>query len=92
MLLFAIISMAGCDDDPEMILNDGRSISEVNFYKEESLVYDSTTRIVYIRQYTFDANYVYTLYLSENGLPYKFINGELVEVNPFDAMDTGDVE
>jgi hypothetical protein len=37
-----------------------------------SLVYDANTKIVYMANYTYYGNYVYTAYIAENGLPYKY--------------------
>lgn len=83
MLMLIIVSMVGCGDNnnnQEIIANDGRSIYAENICKNELLIYDTDTNIVYIKQYTYFDNYIYTLYLSENGLPYKYVNGELIEV------------
>ena len=89
VLIIAIGSMngCGCSEEPKRILDDGSSIFIDNIAKSEQLVYDSNTKIVYIRQYTYSGNYVYTLYLSENGLPYKYDDGKLIEVNPFDVTE-----
>ena len=81
MLMLTIVSMVGCgDNNREIVANDGRSIYAENICKKELLIYDTDTNIVYIKQYTYSGNYIYTLYLSENGLPYKYVNGELIEV------------
>lgn len=81
MLILIIVSMVGCgDNNREIIANDGRSIYAENICNKELLIYDTDTNIVYIKQYTYNGNYIYTLYLSENGLPYKYVNGELIEV------------
>jgi hypothetical protein len=82
IMVHIIITMAGCgcNSNTEVIQNDGRSITAINISATETLVYDTNTRIVYIEQYTYSGNYIYTPYLSENGLYYRFIDGELVEV------------
>ena len=84
ILIFVVVVMAcGCgatEDRSETITNDGRSIYSVDISQRETLVYDTNTRIVYISQYTYNGNSVYTLYLSENGFPYRYVDGRLVEV------------
>ena len=84
-----VISMYGCceSNTETKILDDGRSITEWDIVKHEQLVYDSTTKIVYIKQYTYSGNYIYTLYLSENGLPYKYVDGKLVEIGQSDMHE-----
>lgn len=84
MLILAIVFVTcSCQaraDSTEIIMNNGRSIRSVDISKEEALIYDPNTRIVYIEQTTHNLYNVYTPYLSENGLPYRYVNGELVEV------------
>lgn len=83
ILILIVMLVAGCTDsetNKEIIANDGRSIHAVDICDLEELVYDTNTQIVYIRQYTYCGCLIYTLYLSENGLPYRYVNGELVEV------------
>ena len=88
-LIIAIGSMngCGCSEEPKRILDDGSSIIIVDIAKTEQLVCDYNTKIVYIRQNTYHGYYVYALYLSENGFPYKYDDGKLVEVNPFDVTE-----
>lgn len=78
-LILITLSMSGCNSSSEPI-NDGGTISAHNFM-EESLVYDTNTNIVYICYDNVNYDDVYTLYLSENGLPYRYIDDELVEVS-----------
>ena len=83
MLILAVVFVTcSCQAkaDSTEIMNDGRSIRSIDISKEETLIYDTNTRIVYIEQTTHNYYKVYTLYLSENGLPYRYVNGELVEV------------
>lgn len=85
MSILITVSMLGCggypsDDRTETIENDGRSIYSVDILMGENMIYDANTRIVYISQYTYNGNYIYTLYLSENGFPYRYVDGKLVEV------------
>ena len=83
ILILIVMLVAGCADsetNKEIIANDGRSIYAVDIYDLEELVYDTNTQIVYIRQNTHNYYSIYTLYLSENGFPYRYVNGELVEV------------
>ena len=83
LLVFSIILVIilnGCGN-PQVITNDGRIIRAVDITNEEELVYDIQTNIVWIRQLTSGGFAIYTLYISENGLPCKFINGQMVEIN-----------
>lgn len=83
ILMLIVMSMVACGGKPannEIIANDGRSIYSVDIFRREDMIYDTNTKIVYISQYTYNGNYIYTLYLSENGLPYRYVNGELIEV------------
>jgi hypothetical protein len=80
MVAFMVCGCGATEDRSETIENDGRSIYSVDISKRETLVYDTNTRIVYISQYTYNGNSVYTLYLSENGFPYRYVDGRLVEV------------
>ena len=83
ILILIIMLVAACTDletNKEIIANDGRSIYAVDIYDLEELVYDTNTQIVYIRQATYSGCFIYTLYLSENGFPYRYVNGELVEI------------
>lgn len=72
-----IILMAVGANDSQVInveANNRYTIAAVTF-DESDLVYDTTTKIVYI-----NSNNVYTPYLSPNGLPYRYVDGRLVEV------------
>lgn len=83
ILAFAIVFIVcGCEseDREELIENNGCPIYSVDILQNETLIYDKNTRIVYMSQYTYNGHAVYILYLSENGLPYRYVDGELVEV------------
>lgn len=73
-------TVCGCGDNSEVITNDGRSITAIDLVSQEGLVYDTATEIVYISQSTYGGAKIYTPYFSENGLLYRYIKGELVEV------------
>ena len=83
LIITIAFTACGCkaENKTELIENNGRSIYSVDILQDEILIYDINTKIVYICQYTYSGNYIYTPYLSENGFPYKYIDGELVEVN-----------
>lgn len=83
MITVIAFSMVRCSSSGEVIdtiTTERYSISSKTF-TEGDLVYDTNTRIVYIENYTYNGNFVYTPYLSSNGLPYRYIGGELLEVN-----------
>ena len=81
-----IVSMTGCtsssNDQVEVVENSGHEIYSVDLTTagNNKLVYDINTKIVYISQYTYNGNRIYTLYTSENGFPYRYVDGRLVEV------------
>jgi uncharacterized protein YcfL len=81
MVLLLLIALVGCGSSTsEPVSNSERVIHPVDITNAEQLIYDTNTGIVYLQQRTYSGHYIYTLYLSENGLPYKYINGELIEV------------
>lgn len=77
-----VFLLSGCSDGQEInqySKGDRFDIKSTTF-TESDLVYDKNTKIVYINIYTAGEHYVKTPYLSENGQPYRYINGKLVEV------------
>ena len=59
------------------------SIIEQDILHEGQFVYDTNTKIVYIKNNTYSETFprsVLTLYLSENGNPYRYVNGKFVEI------------
>lgn len=78
-LISITLSMSGCNSSSEPI--DGGGTISAHDFMEESLVYDTNTNIVYICHDDVTYDNIYTLYLSENGLPYRYIDGELIEVS-----------
>lgn len=84
LLFTLLVSMTSCtssnSSNVETIGNDGREIYSVDITAQEKLIYDANTKIVYISQYTYNGNYIYTPYLSKNGFPYKYVDGRLVEI------------
>ena len=82
VLLFIIMvcAIAGC-------VRNARDNNSATTYQMKSvsfkdrLVYDKETNIVYIQNPTgSNGEYSYTPYVSENGLFYEYINGEIREV------------
>jgi len=83
VMIFIVLLMTcscGAIGEPEPIKNCGETIQAINLLSKENLVYDINTEIVYLQQGTYGGSQIYTLYLSENGLPCKYIDGQLVEV------------
>ena len=77
-ILLSSILLTGCVSEPTYINMEG---TENNIEFKEFidicktpiyLVYDPLTDIVYIKSYTYNANYVYTPYYAVNGLPYLY--------------------
>lgn len=95
IILLVIIWMSGCAvsnaDSTAPCEPTEMTCVPVNLYVNEGLVYDVNTNIVYINQRTYQGSRVYTLYLSPNGLPYKYIDGELVEIeyHESEVIDNG---
>ena len=82
MIAMLVCTMVGCRAQKIYEdTRDGYSIREENISETEMLVFDTKTRIVYICNRTNGGHEVYTLYLSENGLPYRYIDGKLTEVD-----------
>lgn len=80
-MLFVFL-LSGCSSNEEIdqrSKDDGNNIESITL-SEFDLVYDKHTQIVYINNCTANGYHVYTPYLSENGRPYRYINGKLVEV------------
>jgi hypothetical protein len=79
------ISFTGCEETPYITdsYKDGNN-RFVEIYDETDLYYDKDTKIVYyIYQEDGIGGYSYsyiTPYIAENGLPYTYENGELVEI------------
>ncbi len=77
----SIIIFAGCDESQVDVVtvnvSNNENISGSQFGEfigiGSNLTYDSATRIVYIKNYTYGCqNYVYTPYYASNGLPYRY--------------------
>lgn len=59
--------------------NTRHSIKSKTFNASE-LVYDSNTGIVFIEKYSTYNGYTYIPYPAPNGLPYRYVDGYLVEI------------
>lgn len=84
-------SLTGCGDTLNANVENSDTLNS-NILGQESFVvigsglyYDSATRIVYMRNYTYCANYVYTAYYAPNGLPYRYNP----ESNTFEEIKSG---
>ena len=73
-----ILYLIGCTEPTPVYINveNKENLSEGNFCVfvpiGGDLVYDSVTRIVYIKNPTASLCYVYTAYYAPNGLPYRY--------------------
>lgn len=79
LLTTCLLSGCGAIAEENDVKVNGYDIRSYDF-KKESLVYDIDTLIVYIENHTYHGRCVYTQYLSENGLPYKYVDGKFVEI------------
>lgn len=87
ILSLSIINLVGCNSKKSIEKNtiDVPNFIyicdfEKNYIYTYSYYYDENTNIVYIVYK--DANYDYMYpYIASNGLPYKFVDGEFVEIN-----------
>lgn len=89
IFLFFIVLLVGCVEtttlNGKVTIQSGRFIT-ISYYPIE-LSYDTATEIVYIKNYTYHSNYVYTPYYAPNGLPYRYNH----ETNTFEEIDENDI-
>ena len=78
ILLFSSINLIGCTTT-ELNVNMEGEVSNIQPGGFVSicdypipLSYDTMTKIVYIKNITYGARYVYTPYYAPNGLPYRY--------------------
>lgn len=74
---FLIFSLTACSEQTVQVnVSNSENISSNQFGKfidiGNNLVYDTATRIVYVENYTYYGNDVYTPYYAPNGLPYRY--------------------
>lgn len=76
ILIFLLTSCACESQHIDVNVSNSENISSNNFGSfiniDGNLVYDSATRIVYVKSYTYNNNYTYTPYYAPNGLPYRY--------------------
>ena len=78
MLSFIIIlSLIGCSSEPVKVnVSNSESLSSNQFGEfvniGDNLYYDSATRIVYMKNYSYMGYCFYTTYYAPNGLPYRY--------------------
>ena len=87
--LFSSI-LTGCNETPVSVNVENKEnlhntvLGKSAFvYIGDDLCYDSATRIVYMKMYTYMSNCVYNVYYAPNGLPYKYNP----ETNTFEEID-----
>ena len=88
LFLFFIVLLIGCAETTTLNV-EGKGIVQspefVNICGGNVLLnYDTSTGIVYIKNYTHSGNYVYTPYYAPNGLPYRYNS----ETNMFEEIDS----
>ena len=87
LFLFFIVLLVGCAEtttvniEGEVTTQSGKFVT-ISYYPIE-LSYDTSTEIVYIKNYTYHGNYVYTPYYAPNGLPYRYNP----EINTFEEIE-----
>lgn len=90
ILLFSFISLIGCTTTELNVNMEGEitNIQSGGFIDicdyPIRLSYDTMTRIVYIKNYTYQGNYIYTPYYAPNGLPYRYNP----ETNTFEEVNS----
>lgn len=71
-----IFSLTACSESVQVNVSNNENISSNQFGEfiniGNDLVYDSATRIVYTKNYTYGWNHVYIPYYAPNGLPYRY--------------------
>ena len=72
LVICSILLLTGCSNENL----ESIKIENTTF----DLVSDKDTGIVYIKNYTYCGNYVYTPYYSKNGRLCKYDDGEIVEI------------
>lgn len=88
LFLFFIVLLIGCAETTTLNV-EGKGIVQspefINICDGNVLLnYDTSTGIVYIKNYTHSGNYVYTPYYAPNGLPYRYNS----ETNMFEEIDS----
>lgn len=86
-----LLSLTGCTSDPVQVnVSNDENIASNQFgefrHIGDDLVYDTATRIVYIENYAYPMNDVYTPYYAPNGLPYKYDP----ETSTFEEINQGE--
>ena len=89
LFLFFIVLLVWCVEtttlnvnmEGEVTTQSGKFVT-ISYYPIE-LSYDTFTGIVYIKNYTYHGNYVYTPYYAPNGLPYRYNP----ETNTFEEIE-----
>ena len=88
LFLFFIVLLIGCAETTTLNV-EGKGVVQspefINICNGNVLLkYDTSTGIVYIKNYTHSRNYVYTPYYAPNGLPYRYNS----ETNMFEEIDS----
>lgn len=76
LLCMCLFILSGCEEKTATMGGETVSISDLEVYlpipNTTDLVYNKTTHIVYIENFTYAGNYVYTPYYASNGTPYRY--------------------
>ena len=83
LLLLAIVVMTGCVDEGWKKYEEHTGYLFEKIKGTECLYYDVNTQIVYVifNEVAHSSGYGYmSVYYASNGLPYKYVDGELKEI------------
>lgn len=75
LITLLLMCLTGCED-----VNTTSIPAQADYDITFNLVSDPETGIIYIKNYTYYGNYVYTPYYSKNGKLCRYVDGEIKEV------------
>lgn len=91
MVFVLLFGLVGCSEEVVGVNVDNQDhLSSTKFCEfvkiGDNLYYDHATKIVYIKNYTYLSNHVYTAYYAPNGLPYRY-NPETNTLEEIDLIE-----
>lgn len=75
LITLLLMCLTGCED-----VNTTSIPAQADYDTTFNLVSDPETGIIYIKNYTYYGNYVYTPYYSKNGKLCRYVDGEIKEI------------